>query len=91
MEQIGNILRKTLKELGIERHIQQYEALLVWPHVVGEKIASITEPKNIVKGKLFIKVENAAWRNELVFLKTALIEKLNQRLGSCVVKDIIMI
>jgi predicted nucleic acid-binding Zn ribbon protein len=91
MEQLRDILRITLKEFGIEKPIKQYEALWVWPLVVGEKIASVTEPKNIVNGKLFIKVKNAAWRNELVFLKKALIEKLNQKTGSRSVKDIIMI
>jgi predicted nucleic acid-binding Zn ribbon protein len=91
MEQLGDILRLTLKEFGIEKPIKQYEVLWVWPQVVGEKIASVTEPRNIVNGKLFIKVKNAAWRNELVFLKKVLIEKLNQKTGSHLVKDIIMI
>lgn len=91
MEQLGSIIRKTIKELGIEKPIQQYEALHLWPKIVGEKIASVTEPRHIVKGKLFIKVKNATWRNELVFHRLELIKKMNQQLGRCVIKEIVLI
>jgi hypothetical protein len=91
MERLGDIIQRTIKQLGIERPIQQYEAIYIWPKVVGEKIASVTEPLRIVQGKLFIKVKNASWRNELVFHRLALIEKMNQQIGRRVIQDIILI
>jgi predicted nucleic acid-binding Zn ribbon protein len=91
MEQLGNIIRKTLKELGIEKPIQQYEALQIWPRIAGEKISSVTEPRHIANGKLFIKVKNAAWRNELVFHRLELLKKINQQLGHSVIKEIVLI
>ncbi len=91
MMPLGDILKATIKELGIEKPIQQYEALVIWPQVVGEKIASVTEPKHIANGKLFIKVKNAAWRNELVFHRSDLIRKMNEKTGRVTVRDIILI
>jgi predicted nucleic acid-binding Zn ribbon protein len=91
MEHLGSIIRKTVKNLGIEKPIQQYEALQLWPNIVGEKIASVTEPQKILNGKLFVKVKNAAWRNELVFHRADLLKKLNQQSGRCIVKEIVLI
>jgi predicted nucleic acid-binding Zn ribbon protein len=91
MKQLGDILKATIKELGIEKPIQQYEALVIWPRVVGDKIASVTEPRHIANGKLFIKVKNAAWRNELVFHRADLIRKMNEQIGRATVRDIILI
>lgn len=90
MEEIGRILHRFLREVGIDQSLKRYEALMVWPRVVGEKIAAITEPQRVVNGRIFVKVKSATWRNELVFYKTEIIEKLNSELGSRIVKEIIL-
>ena len=91
MKQLGDIIKSTIKELGIEKPIQQYEALVLWPKVVGEKIAAVTEPRHIANGKLFVKVKNAAWRNELVFHREDLVRKMNRQIGSAVIREIVLI
>ncbi len=91
MERIGSIMHKLLGELGIERPVQRYQALLLWPEVVGERISEVTEANRLRNGKLFIRVKNAAWRNELVFYKEELVQKMNRKLGSNVVQEIILI
>lgn len=91
MDKIGTIMHQLLGELGIERPVQRYQALLLWPEVVGKQISDVTEPSRIRKGKLFVEVKNAAWRNELVFHKDEIIQKLNQKLGASVVQEIILI
>lgn len=91
MDKIGTIMHQLLGELGIERPVQRYQALLLWPEVVGKQISDVTEPCRIRKGKLFVEVKNAAWRNELVFHKDEIIQKLNQKLGASVVQEIILI
>ena len=91
MEQIGNILHQFFYELGIDKPILKFQALDMWSKVVGEKISEVTEPRRITDGKIFVKVKNDTWRNELVYYKKNIIEKLNNELGSRIVKDIILI
>jgi|WetSurMetagenome_2_1015567.scaffolds.fasta_scaffold372156_1 hypothetical protein len=91
MELLGDILRQCLHDLGIDKPLQQFEAIAVWSAVVGERIAAVTEAKRIHKGRLFVEVKNAAWRYELIFHRADLVEKLNQRLGGDVVKEIVLI
>ena len=69
--------------------MRQMEVLERWPQIVGEQIARVTSAERIDGGKLFIHVTRSTWRNELVFLKKALIEKINREMSQEIVKDII--
>ena len=91
MKQIGQIIGNVLKDFGIEKSIKGHQALTIWSEVVGERIADITEPQKIKNGKLFIRVKTDSWRNELIYHKKDIIEKLNVSLGSDVVQDIVLI
>ena len=91
MELIGQILNKYLTDLGIKKSITDYQAINYWHEIVGEKISRVTEPERMSDGKIFVKVKNDTWRNELIFYKKEIIEKLNSTIGSRAVKDIILI
>ena len=86
---IGNALSSTIHQLGIESKIKQGEVLDAWSRIVGEQIAKVTSADRIENGKLFVHVTRATWRNELVFLKQALITKVNKEMNQEIVKDII--
>jgi predicted nucleic acid-binding Zn ribbon protein len=88
---LGEILRKTIKDLGIEKPIRQYDALWLWPKAAGDRIAAVTEATRMADGIIFVRVKNSAWRNELVFHKRTLIQKLNSQAGESVVNDIVWI
>ncbi len=77
-----------MNELGIERKITEYEAVLRWESVVGEHIGRVAEAIKIVRGVLVVRVKNGVWRNELSLRKREIIGTLNQALGDEVVKDI---
>ncbi len=88
-EKIGQVLVRTLKGLKIDRRLKEEGALLKWDQVVGERIASQTNPLRVRDSILFVRVENASWRNELVFLKGKIIKELNQSVRANVIKDIV--
>lgn len=60
-----------------------------WAKVVGDRIASQSTPLRVRDSILFVKVQNASWRNELVFLKGNIIQELNQSVKANVLKDIV--
>jgi predicted nucleic acid-binding Zn ribbon protein len=88
-ERIDQVLIRTLKGLKIERRIKEETAILNWNRVVGERIAKESTPLKVKDAILFVKVENASWRNELVFLKGNIIRELNQSVGENVIKEIV--
>jgi predicted nucleic acid-binding Zn ribbon protein len=86
---IGGGISSVLTSLGIGPKIKQYEMLEAWPEIVGKQIAGVATAERITDGKLFVHVEQAVWRNELVFLKKDLIEKINSAMHQEIVHDII--
>ena len=77
--------------IGLDSKMQELQILNIWSECVGEAIAKFSSPQEIRKNKLFVKVENAAWRYELSLNKTGIIEKLNTKLKKKLIKDIIFI
>ena len=89
MDRIGHILHQFFNELGIDQPVRRYQALHMWPRIVGERIAKVTEPERINNGRLFVHVKSDVWRNELIFHKNDIVEKLNKEIGHNTIKDII--
>ncbi len=91
MEKIGNIIDKTIDDLGLRKSMQEIASITVWPRVVGDLIASKTKPKKVSGSKLWVEVSSSVWMNELLYWKPRLVSRINKALGSKVIKDIIFI
>jgi predicted nucleic acid-binding Zn ribbon protein len=61
-----------------------------WEEVVGKAISSRTSKMYIKDHILFVHLNSSVVRNELLMLKQALKEKLNEKAGSEVIKDIVL-
>jgi len=77
-----------VKSLGIQKKLQEYDAVVFWEKVVGERIAQMTKATRILQGILFVQVKTSTWRNELTLRKKEIIDKLNSEIGVETVKDI---
>jgi predicted nucleic acid-binding Zn ribbon protein len=84
---LSSLLDKLLNELGLSKKIQQYDVVISWAEIVGERIANVTEAYKIEKGILFVRVRTSEWRNELTMRKPEILQKINVR--DTVVKDIV--
>ena len=88
MKTLSQALGELIKDLGIESEVMHNQAIQLWPEVVGKRIAAVSHAEKIDGNILFVKVHNDSWRNELVFLKKDIIDRLNKRIGKKVVNDI---
>lgn len=84
----GEILHSVLGSLGLSGRLREREALELWTEMVGPDIAGRSEALRIREGVLYVRVESAAWRQELSFLKTTIIGRFDEALGSGLVKEI---
>lgn len=87
---IGRAIDKCLRNFSIDKAVRQWEAVHIWEDVVGPKIASHTKTEKISFGKLFVAVDSPAWRNEISFQKENILKKLNKRLKSVKIKEIVL-
>ena len=88
MIRLKTVLERTLKETGSQEMVTQGKAITLWPKVVGKEISKVTEATYLKKGVIFVKTENPAWRNELIFQKEEIINKINSLLKKKIIKDI---
>jgi predicted nucleic acid-binding Zn ribbon protein len=85
---VGGALDELIGGLGIKNKLQEYDAVVFWETVVGERIAEMTTAVKITQGTLFVRVKTSTWRNELALRKTQIKDKLNEYIGNEIVKDI---
>ena len=88
MQEIGKAIKGFLKKAGLEKGVNQNTAIHIWPSVVGQKVSENTEAQSVESGTLVVKTKNSAWRQELVFKQTEIIQGLNKELGKNTIKSI---
>ena len=85
---LNDILAKLLRDLDIEHKVNQSQAIVMWPKIVGKRIAEVSTPERVANGVLYIRVSSAVWRSELVFMKYKILHRFESELGKGIVKDI---
>lgn len=90
-ENIGSIISALIKNLGFEKKLSELDAVKFWEEIVGEKIARESTALKISDGRLYVRVPDPAWRQQLVYLKQEFIAAINARMGKAVVKDIYLV
>jgi len=88
LERLGAVLDQSLKRFELTARLDEYGVWPIWNDVVGKTIALNAQPEKIRNGTLFVKVTSPVWMQQLQFMKEMIVEKLNQRLKSEVVKTI---
>ena len=90
---------KTLKE-AIEQMLDVYrlrkkfdETALIaaWPELMGNAIASRTKQIYVADKKLFVRVESSVIKNELMMIRSQILEKLNDKVGKDVITSIVIL
>lgn len=89
----------TLKE-GIGKLLNVYKLkgkfdettiIALWPELMGVAIGNRTTQIYISQKKLFVRIESSVIKNELMMVRTGIIEKLNERAGSEVITEIVFL
>lgn len=89
-QSLGQILAQLIRDLGIEKKIRASRLVEQWPEVVGDQIASHARAVTCEGGTLFVEVDSASWRHELLYMKPHIIERLNQAAGDHIIQDIML-
>ena len=85
---LDEVLRKFLREEGLEVPLQQKRLIDAWEVVTGNVVSRYTAEKYIRNQTLFVKITNPALRQDLSMMRTQLVKRLNEQVGSFVISDI---
>jgi predicted nucleic acid-binding Zn ribbon protein len=79
-----------LNRYHLRDKLDQAKVIQAWEKVVGEMVARNTSQLHIRNKVLYVKVNTAALRNELLFARTKIMNALNKEAGSKVIEEIIL-
>lgn len=83
-------IKQFLKQSRLKGGIQSLQIEEVWEQVMGKTIAKYTDKIQLINHTLFITSTVAPLKNELMYQKEKIIERINDALGEKTVKDVII-
>jgi predicted nucleic acid-binding Zn ribbon protein len=83
-------IEEFLDRYRLRDKLNQAKVIQSWDKVVGEMVAKNTSQLHIRGKVLYVKVNSAALRNELLFARTKIMLALNKEVGVTVIEDIVL-
>ncbi len=87
-EHIGSVINKILKTCRRESDEELLKVWNLWNSAVGDVVAENTRPAAFKGRLLLVHVVSSTWMHQLQFLKTDIIQKINNALGKDMVGEI---
>ena len=87
---LGEILSPALERLGPRGLWTESKVRKVWPAVVGDGVAANAYVARLRGTVLEVGVTSDTWATELTYLRAAIVEKLNARMGAETVSEIVI-
>ncbi len=84
-------IEQMLNVYKLKRKFDETSLVVAWPEMMGKAIANRTKDIFIRDRKLFIRMESAVIKNELLMMRTNIIDKMNERAGSKIIDEIIFL
>lgn len=88
VQSITDILNKLLREEGLEMPLMQKRLIDSWETVTGSIVARYTTEKYIKNQTLYVKIANPALRHDISMMRTQLVKRLNEHVGSFVISEV---
>lgn len=83
-------MRQFLQKSRLKGGIQALQINDVWEQIMGKTIAKYTDNIQIVNQTLFISTKVGPLKNELVYQKEKIIERVNEALGEKVIREVVI-
>lgn len=87
---LGDALKDLLETYQLDGKLAEVKLVEAWKNTLGTMINNHTQKIHVQNGKLFVKLDNAALKNELMYSKSKLIISLNEYVGKEVITEIII-
>ncbi len=87
---IGQALKIFLQKSRLKTNMQAYQITDIWEQVMGKTIAKYTEKIEVTNHTLFISTTVAPLKNELLYQKDKIIQRVNEALGENLVKEVVI-
>ncbi len=88
---IKEALEQLLQVYKLRRKFDETSLIAAWPELMGNAIANRTKEIYIRDKKLFLRIESSVIKNELLMMRSQILEKMNDKAGARVVEELILL
>jgi hypothetical protein len=87
---LGDALRNFLNKSHLKGSIQALQIEEIWEQIMGKTVARYTDKIQIHGHTLYIHTTVAPLRQELLYQKDTIIQRVNEALGEKVIKEVVI-
>ena len=87
---LQDAIQQFLQKSRLKSGIQAVRIEEVWEELMGKTIAKYTDKIQIINHTLYITSSVAPLKNELLYQKETIIERINAAIGEKLVKDVVI-
>ena len=87
---IGDALKEFLKKSRLKNGVQAMQIQDAWESIMGKTIANYTDKIEIINSTLYISTSVAPLKNELIYQKEKIIERVNEALKERVINQVVV-
>jgi hypothetical protein len=87
---VQDAIQQFLQKSRLKSGIQALRIEDIWEEIMGKTIAKYTDKIQIINHTLYITSSVAPLKNELLYQKETIIERINAALGEKLVKDVVI-
>jgi hypothetical protein len=88
--QIGEALKQFLNKSKLKNGIRAVQIEGVWEQLMGKTIARYTDKIEIINSTLFIRTSVGPLKQELLYQKDKIIERVNEAIGERVIQNVVI-
>ena len=81
-------LDKAIKAPRIQHGLKAVEIARDWEALVGANVSAHVQPVSLDKGVLTLKTDSSVWRQQMLFMKTKLLDRISARFDHLQVRDL---
>ena len=87
---LQDAIQQFLKNSRLKSGIQAMRIEDVWEEIMGKTVAKYTDKIQLINSTLYITSSVAPLKNELLYQKEKIIERINEALGEKTVKEVVV-
>ena len=88
---LKDAIEQMMQVYKIKRKFDETGIIANWPQLVGKSVANRTKELFIHDKKLFLRIESSVIKNELMMIRSQIIDKINEDAKGILVEEIIFL
>jgi predicted nucleic acid-binding Zn ribbon protein len=87
---IGEVIKECLDELNISQTLKEKRLVSQWGAMLGKAVSVRTKQVYIKDRTLFVFMTSSVARNELLMMRQAILEKMNETAGEKLIDSVVI-